>query len=654
MERDKLFNEPLVELLAPAGNFESLKAAVSAGADAVYLGGKHFNMRMHEGDFNFSDEDLKKAVDYAHSHSVKVYVTVNNLISAEETGELRAYLKYLGEIAVDAILAQDMAVVAIHNELNLKVPLHASVMMNTHNEEAALWLKRHGVTRIVAGRETSLAEVSLLKEHTGLEFEYFIHGDMCIAESGQCVHSGVLFGQSSSRGRCMKPCRWPFKLIDEETGEVLDKESGGAYKLALKDMCMIRNLRELIKAGVYSFKIEGRMRSPEFVSRLVSTYRKAIDAYLKDPAGSQKEIEESWKSLYENRVRDYTTAFALQKTTKEDIGFTGEREPRFFSRAIKEAEFNDEILKSERNASVKNPAKPLLSVRVANIDGVTEAVNNGTDAVYVGGEAFLPLLPWSIADYENARKLTKEKGVKLVIATSKSTNRYELAEIKDFFKRITEISPDAIMVGNLGTLKLAEEMTDIPVYGDVSFNLFNPITANFWQKEKVAMMTTSLELSYAQLREIAENSTLPLEVIVHGATTTMLTDHNIAAMSLPSYNPLENPEIMNRHYALLDEAGEKHMLRYDQYGRTHIYFANDLCLYPYLEKFNFAKSLRIEGQNYDAKLVGFLTKVYRERIDAIASGNNDFLEDALNLIKEKSSRSLGVGIYKYRESRNSV
>ncbi|MBF1706515.1 MAG: U32 family peptidase, partial [Selenomonas sp.] len=341
-----LLHRKSVELLAPAGTWDAMTAAIDAGADAVYLGGKHFNMRLHEGDFNFDDARLKEAIDYAHAHDVHLYVTLNNLISNEELPALRDYLAYLEEIRPDAILVQDFAVLELVHEMGITVPLHTSVMMNTHNEYAIEKLKEYGITRIVVGREMTLSELALFRARTGIEVEYFMHGDMCISESGQCIHSGVLFGQSGNRGRCMKICRWPFAFINEETGEVLDASSPGPYKLALKDMCMYRAIPALIQAGVFSFKIEGRMRAPEFIRRLVSTYRAAIDAYIADPNGYTTD-EEGWRSLYENRVRDYTTTFAFGQPTAIDIGMTGEREPRFFSQAIEEAGFADEVLREE-------------------------------------------------------------------------------------------------------------------------------------------------------------------------------------------------------------------------------------------------------------------------------------------------------------------
>ena len=280
-----ILNRKSVELLAPAGTWDALVAGVESGADACYLGGKHFNMRMHEGDFNFDNEMLKKAIAYTHEHDVRLYITLNNLISEEEIPALKEYLNYLNEIKPDALLVQDFAVLELVHEMGIKIPIHTSVMMNTHNEHAIVKLKEYGITRIVVGREMTLSELSLFRDRTGMEVEYVMHGDMCISESGQCIHSGVVFGQSGNRGRCLKPCRWAYKLIDDNTGEILDNAGPGDYKLALKDMCMYRAIPELIQAGVFSFKIEGRMRPAPFIRRIVATYRRAIDAYLADPCG---------------------------------------------------------------------------------------------------------------------------------------------------------------------------------------------------------------------------------------------------------------------------------------------------------------------------------------------------------------------------------
>lgn len=640
-----------VELLAPAGTWEALEAAVEAGADAVYLGGKHFNMRMHRNDTNFDDEMLKMAVEYTHSHGVRLYITINNLISHEELPALREYLAYLNEIQPDAILVQDFAILQLVREMGITIPLHSSVMMNIHNEQAVEKLKEYGITRIVVGREMTLSELSLFRERTGIEVEYFMHGDMCISESGQCIHSGVLFGQSGNRGRCLKPCRWPYTLIDEGTGEVLDEKGPGPYKLALKDMCMYRSIPELIRAGVRSFKIEGRMRPADFVRRIVTVYRKAIDAYIDDPMGYRVD-EEEWKKLYDNRVRDFTPTFAFGKTTAQDIGFTGEREPRFFSNAVEEPGFQDDILRGER--PIEKTSSPILSVRVSTPEAAKASIENGADLIYAGGEAFLPLSPWRLKDYEEIIGIARENGAKVVIRTPRTTTERECAELADFLPAVEQLGPDGIQIGNLGTLVLASKCTKLPMYADHSFNLFNPMAAEFLKDSGIVMATASLELSFEQLRSIVENTELPIEAVVHGAYESMICDHNIPAMSLPHYHFLDNPEIMERHYALLDKAGEVHPIRVDQYSRNHIYFAKDLCLYPYLEKFKGVASWRVEAQTYDEELTGTVTKLYRQALDRLLEGSTEFSKEDLYSISAVSPREFGVGSYRFRRSRDSI
>lgn len=647
-----LLHRKSVELLAPAGTWDAMTAAIDAGADAVYLGGKHFNMRLHEGDFNFDDARLKEAIDYAHAHDVHLYVTLNNLISNEELPALRDYLAYLEKIRPDAILVQDFAVLELVHEMGITVPLHTSVMMNTHNEYAIEKLKEYGITRIVVGREMTLSELALFRARTGIEVEYFMHGDMCISESGQCIHSGVLFGQSGNRGRCMKICRWPFAFINEETGEVLDASSPGPYKLALKDMCMYRAIPALIQAGVFSFKIEGRMRAPEFIRRLVSTYRAAIDAYIADPNGYTTD-EEGWRSLYENRVRDYTTTFAFGQPTAIDIGMTGEREPSFFSQAIEEAGFSDEVLREEPPIAKENEPTRRLSVRVGTPEAARAAIDAGADTVYVGGEAFRPQRPWTLRDYE---ALVRDAAGRahVIVNTPRTTMRRECGELEQFFTALNDIGVDGVMVGNLGTLKLARTLTKLPIQADHSFNLFNHLAATFLKENGLTMATASYELSFRQLREIVENAVLPIEAVVHGAYESMICDYNFPAMSLPAYNDLDSPELLDTHYAFRDEAGGVHSIRIDQYGRSHIYFAKDLCLYPYLEKFNGLGSYRIEAQDYTADVTAEIVRIYRAALDRLAAGGDGYRAAEFDRLTEIAPRPLGIGTYRFRQSRNSI
>ncbi len=626
-----------VELLAPAGQWESLVAAIEAGADAVYLGGKGFNMRVHNSDFNFDDAQLKAAIEFAHGRGVKIYITLNNLISTEELAPLEKYLIYLNEIQPDAILVQDLAVINLVRKLGIKIPMHASVMMNTHNRHAVELLKTFGITRVVVSREFTLTEVTLLKERTGIEIEYFIHGDMCFAESGQCIHSGVVFGQSGNRGRCMKPCRWIYKLIDEATGDTLDDFS---YKLALNDMCMFRNIPDLIQAGVTSFKIEGRMRPPEFVRRLVSTYRREIDSYLDDPTGYSIN-RMRWQDLYARRVRDFTTSFAFGVPTIKDIGITGEREPKIFSHAVVEPSFDDDAVKNifAEERAIKSLRKPKLSARVSSFESVSAAIDAGADVIYVGGEVFKPLKPFTVNKLKKAAELAHWAGKKIILATPRTSRDKDLAELTEIFSQ--DIDFDGVMVGNLGALNLVKILTDAPIYADVSFNVFNPVAAEFLKSLGVVQATASLELSFAQVRSVVENSPLPIEIIIHGKIESMICDHDIAKLYVPDYDEFTTPGKLNHHYALEDEAGEIHSLRVDQFKRWHIFFGKDLCLLPYVEKFLGAATLRIEAQNYSPEVTAQIVKLYRNAIDGITT-------------PEFSSSNLGAGVYRFKQSKNSI
>ena len=656
-------NKKSVELLAPAGQWESLVAAIEAGADAVYLGGKAFNMRVHRTDFNFDDAQLKAAIEFAHERGVKIYVTLNNLISAEELAPLEKFLHYLNEIQPDSILVQDLAVINLVHKLGIKIPMHASVMMNTHNFQTVELLKKFGITRVVVGRELTLTEVSLLKERTGIEVEYGMHGDMCFAESGQCIHSGVVFGQSGNRGRCMKPCRWIYKLIDEETGSTLNDWS---YKLALNDMCMFRNIPDLIQAGVISFKIEGRMRPPEFVRRLVTTYRQEIDAYLADPTGYVVN-EERWQNLYQNRVRDFTTTFAFGAPTVKDIGLTGEREPRIFSRAVVEPAFDDaavkEIFSSERaikamrnaqcvmrnknaisNAQciIRNEFVPKLTVRVASLESAKSAIDSGADLIYVGGEVFKPLKPFTLAELKKAVELAHVAGKKIILATPRTSKDKEQCEMRNA-KCVMNLPFDGVLVGNLGALNLIKTLTDAPIYADVSFSVFNPVAAEFLQSLGAVQATASLELSFPQVRSVVENSPLPIEVIIHGATESMICDHDFTKLYLPDYDEFATPDKLNHHYALEDEAGEVHKLRVDQFKRWHIFFGKELCLLPYVEKFLGAAALRIEAQNYSPEVVAQVVKLYRNALDGIT-----------HCAFRIPNCTFGAGVYRFKQSKNSI
>ncbi|HWR40560.1 MAG TPA: U32 family peptidase [Patescibacteria group bacterium] len=641
-----------VELLAPAGTWDALAAAVDAGADAVYLGGKRFNMRQHRTDVNFDDEKLRKAVEFAHSRNVRLYITVNNLISSTEIDVLRGYLTLLENIQPDALIIQDPALLQLTREMGLTIPLHASVMMNTHNEHAVRTLQEYGITRVVANREMTLSQLRLLKERTGIEVEYFVHGDMCISHSGQCIHSGVLFGQSSNRGRCLKPCRWPFQLVDDRSDEVFDAAQTGPYKLAMKDMCMYTALPELIQSGVCSFKIEGRMRTPDFVHRIVRIYRRAIDRYLADPTGYCMDPED-WRELYDYRSRDFSTCYALGNPGASSIGYDGSREPRFFSQAVREADITSTPLPLQPKDS--RPAQAsTLAVRVADPAGVAAACANGAQIIYAGGEAFHPYHPWTLAELETAAAEAAAKGARLIVTTPRITMERECGELEQMLHNVEKTGCHGLLVSNSGMLRLARQLTSLPVQADLSFNLFNHLTAAWLQDNGAAKATVSLEATYEQISQMSHTSPIPLEVIVHGAMEAMILDHCLLTASL---NPGESCHELcrSRQYALLDTAGQKHRIRIDQYCRNHILFARDLCLLPHLAALSAAgiSHYRIEAQHYTPEQAGLVTRMYHQELEKIQTGGASYRFDPAltGVLSGALNQDLGIGAFRYRISR---
>ncbi len=264
-----------IELLAPAGSMEALRAAVENGADAVYLGGKLFNARQSAG--NFEDDELTEAIRYAHVKGVNIYLAMNTLLS---DNELKQAVEYAGKaylMGIDAIIVQDVGFAGVLRRALPDLPLHASTQMTIYNVEGAKTLEKLGFKRVVTARELSLDELGVIASNTTLEVEVFGHGALCISYSGQCLMSSIIGGRSGNRGKCAQPCRLPYSLLEEYKTPEKTVNSTGRYLLSPKDLCSLGQLDELTKAGVRSLKIEGRMKSPEYVAIVVRTYRKYLD-----------------------------------------------------------------------------------------------------------------------------------------------------------------------------------------------------------------------------------------------------------------------------------------------------------------------------------------------------------------------------------------
>ena len=300
-----------VELLAPAGSMESLIAAINNGADAIYLGGSKFSARAYAS--NFDNETMMKAVDYAHSYGVKVYVTMNTLLKQNELKEALKYVGYLYEIGVDALIIQDAGLINLIKNIYPKFELHASTQMTVHNGEGALYFYEKGLQRIVLSRELSLDEIKYISNDLGIETEIFVHGALCVCYSGQCLMSSMIGGRSGNRGRCAQSCRMQYTLKGEVSGE------RKGYLLSPKDTCLIEDIDAIIKSGTSSLKVEGRMKKPEYVAGVTQNYRKAIDKVEKQTKFDLSKGKNQLAQLF-NR-QGFAKAYLYKNTGKDMMSF---------------------------------------------------------------------------------------------------------------------------------------------------------------------------------------------------------------------------------------------------------------------------------------------------------------------------------------------
>lgn len=312
------------ELLIPAGSLEVLKTAVIYGADAVYIGGDMYGLRAKAK--NFSMQDMKEGIAFAHSYGKKVYVTANITAHNQDLEGIRNYfheLKDFGEDCPDALIVSDPGVFSIAMEVLPEIELHISTQANNTNYETYRFWKKLGATRVVSAREMSLDEIVELRAKipAEMEIETFIHGAMCIAYSGRCLLSNYFTGRDANMGACTHSCRWKYHVVEEtRPGEYLPIEENerGTYIFNSKDLCMIEYIPELVKAGIDSFKIEGRMKTALYVATVARTYRKAIDDFFKDPDIYTINKTHYMEEIKKGINRQFTTGFFFNKPTHEE------------------------------------------------------------------------------------------------------------------------------------------------------------------------------------------------------------------------------------------------------------------------------------------------------------------------------------------------
>lgn len=618
-------NRP-IELLAPAGTFEIFKAVIQANCDAVYFGGSILNMRMIRKGYNFSNEEIEQAIKIAHDLGKKVYITVNNLFGQDDLNRSVAYLKFLEEIQPDALIIQDFALFTLAKDLNLTMDLHASVMMNVHNLSSIKALRKLGVTRVVTSREMSLHTINKLSKHTDMEFEYFTHGDMCVSHGSQCVYSGLLFGMSSNRGRCLKPCRWEFQLKKE--GNLYDT----GFPLAVKDLCLYEHLPELINSGVTSFKIEGRMREKEFITHLVNLYGDAIDRYISAPDTYDRTI--GYDEIYNARKRDLSTGYAFGRPGLQNINTRYEGTGKFYSTGkvfsvpTEEKEITThrlEEIKSyvhlHKQVNKENHNKlAQLSVKVNSMAQAMLCIDKSIDTLYISMDVFLPDKAFR---YEEIVKLIQvAQNTKIYIALPKMMTGEQFIQFDDWF--IQRKMPVAgILFTSVGALEQYSGL-GYDMIGDSSLNIYNYKAIETYDSLGANKVTLSLEAPLKDILPMANSTTLPLEMIVHATPTVLYLEHDLYdTIKAFEASGNENNRFISNDILTLKSSVAEYPVYKDQHGRNHMTSAKELCYLDLLEDFKSIgiSRFRIDGTSYSVNELDLIITAYKNKISGKTVNN---------------------------------
>lgn len=368
------------ELLIPASSLEVLKIAVIFGADAVYIGGEAFGLRAKAK--NFSAEEMKEGIAFAHEHGVKVYVTANILAHNYDLDGVREYFKELKEIAPDAIIIADPGIFDIAGEVCPEIERHISTQANNTNYGTYNFWHKLGASRVVTAREMSLAEIKELRSHipAELEIETFVHGAMCMAYSGRCLLSSYMTGREANRGACTHPCRWKYSVVEEKRpGEYMPvyENERGTFIFNSKDLCMIEHIPELIDAGVDSLKVEGRMKTALYVATVARTYRKAIDDFKKSPQLYEENMPWYKRQIASCTYRQFTTGFFFDKpdeTTQIYDNNTYVQEYVYLG-YVQDIE-DDRLVVEQRNKFTVGEKIEIMKPDGENVEAVVESIVN--------------------------------------------------------------------------------------------------------------------------------------------------------------------------------------------------------------------------------------------------------------------------------------
>lgn len=480
------------ELLSPAGNFESLMAAIEGGCDAVYLGGKLFGARAFSQ--NFNEKELEKAVLYAHSYDVKIYVTVNTLIYESEVDKFMEYIDFLYRIGVDAVIMQDIGMMDLVRQTYPDFEVHASTQMHIHNMEGIKLVEKLGLTRVVVARETDYKTIEEMKKNTNIELEVFIHGALCISYSGQCLMSSLIGHRSGNRGSCAGSCRQKYNLISN--GKKINEEE---YLLSTKDLNSLENIGKLIDIGVDSFKIEGRMKSPAYVYTVTKLYKEAIDSYIE--TGKVHIDEEKLEDLRKIFNREYTKGFLFQE---DNENITNPYRPNHLGVPL------GKVINSKNNRVTIELSSPLHvqdGIRILDKEDIGFTVIKMWKHGKLVDEAFRG----DIVEIPCEQSIHKYQ--KVVKTTDYLVNKRIEDRLKHFTRKVNIQGQVVAKIGQPFLLTISDEKNTVTIKGNIVEQAKNaPL-----EKERLEQQLTKLGdtvFAFASLKiDMDENIFIPVSII---------------------------------------------------------------------------------------------------------------------------------------------
>ncbi len=524
------------ELLAPAGSMACLEAAIAAGADAVYLGGSLFNARMYAK--NFDADGLQKAVRLCHQNGVSLYVTVNTQLYDRELADALSYLHFLYEIGVDALIVADLGLARLVREAFPDFPLHASTQLSGHNTDCARRLQSIGFCRMVCAREMGKEDIRTLCEQSPIEIEQFVHGALCASHSGQCLMSAMIGGRSGNRGGCAQPCRMAYQ--------------NGAFALSLKDLCLAGHLCEILESGVASLKLEGRMKSPDYVYGVTALYRRLIDERRN---ATPRELEQLARLFSRG---GFTDGYYTRKINASMLGVRSQQDKdasrsvrQRFDTVTRRHPFPYQAPKREKTEltptlpnKCKTPPARALSARFVSARQIPQS--HPFSIVY---------LPLFSPDWE--KDAHGANGVVLPAVIYDRDRSAVLARLQ----KVREKGVTHALCGNLGHIDIVKE-AGLTLHADFRCNICNSISAQVWRDLGAVDFILSPELILAQMRDIGVEKS----AIVYGKLPLMLLEKRVGVSALRDRTGATFP--------ILQECGTPSGSRDILYNSVPIYMAD--------------------------------------------------------------------------------